>query len=129
VFAPVAAHLSLGISPSELGPETGEMVAFRPFRGEDAEGGGLSGHVLHIDRFGNAITSIRGDQLPPSELTVEAAGRSISGVSQTYAGAEGLIALVGSCGFLEIALNGGHATRELGLKLGDSVTVRGASRE
>ncbi|HEV8574907.1 MAG TPA: SAM-dependent chlorinase/fluorinase [Dehalococcoidia bacterium] len=128
VFAPVAARLSLGVSLSELGPETGEIVAFRPIRGEDAEGGGLRGHVVHIDRFGNAVTSIRGDQLPSPELTVEAAGRSIGGVLQTYADAEGFLALVGSCGFLEIALNGGHAAGELGVKLGDSVMIRASSR-
>jgi S-adenosylmethionine hydrolase len=34
------------------------------------------------------------------------------------------VAVIGSSGLLEIALNGGSAARRFGLKIGDKVTVR-----
>jgi len=34
------------------------------------------------------------------------------------------LAILGSSGFLEVAVNGGHAARSLGLKIGDAVEVK-----
>jgi hypothetical protein len=34
------------------------------------------------------------------------------------------VAVPGSSGFLEIAVNGGNAARRLGLKIGDQVSIR-----
>jgi len=127
IFAPVAAHLSRGVPLDELGPPVGEIMALPPFRARSQPDGSLLGRVIHIDRFGNLITDVRAEQLPPPlPLVVEIAGRRIRGLSPTYGHGTGLLALIGSSGFLEIALRQGSAALELGAHPGDSLLVRGA---
>ncbi|HXG36809.1 MAG TPA: SAM-dependent chlorinase/fluorinase, partial [Dehalococcoidia bacterium] len=108
IFAPVAAHLSLGVSPREMGEPVESIVAFPPFRALKREDGSLEGRVLHVDRFGNLITSVRARDLPSSAVTVTVAGHSIPGLMPNYAEAgPGLCSLIGSEGYLEISLPGG----------------------
>jgi S-adenosylmethionine hydrolase len=123
IFAPAAAHLSLGTEPSDFGPSVAEITALPPFRGIELPDGSVLGRVLHIDRFGNAITSVRADQVPGTLITVHVHGRSIPGLVRTYAEGIGPAALIGSSGFLEIAVPGDSAAHGLGLKVGDTVTV------
>jgi hypothetical protein len=99
------------------------MVALPPFRGEVRPDGHVVGEIIHIDRFGNAITTIRANELPPA-LTIQVRGRRIEGVQSTYAELRGPGVLNGSTGFLEIAIPGGSAAGELGLELGDRVVAR-----
>jgi len=124
IFAPVAARVSLGVPPSELGPEVKEVTALPPFRAEVGDDGAVRGRVIHLDRFGNLITTVRADQLRSPDVEVEIAGRVIAGLTRTYADSARLTALVGSCGFLEIAFSGGSAETELGAQAGDAVVVR-----
>lgn len=124
IFAPVAAHLSLGLDPQALGPAAGDMLALPPFRAVVRADGSLAGRVLHVDHFGNLITSIRGDQIHSTRVTVQLLGHTVHGLAPTYAHSEGLTALIGSSGFLEIAQSGASAARELGAMPGDPVTVR-----
>jgi len=46
------------------------------------------------------------------------------GLVQTYAQAQGLAALLGSAGYMEIALAGGSAAQELRADVGASLVVR-----
>jgi S-adenosylmethionine hydrolase len=124
IFAPVAARVSLGVPPSELGPEVKEVTALAPFRAEVGDDGTVRGRVVHLDRFGNLITTVCADQLRGPDVEVEIAGRVIAGLTGTYADSAGLSALIGSCGFLEIAFSGGSAETELGSQAGDAVVVR-----
>jgi len=57
VFAPAAAHLAAGVPITALGPSVGDPVTFPPPRLEITPGG-VTGEVLHVDRFGNVVTSI-----------------------------------------------------------------------
>lgn len=123
VFAPVAAHLSLGAPLSDFGPPIGEMLALPPFRAHRGEDDTLTGRVLHVDRFGNLITDVRSEDLP-SLPVVEIAGRRIDAVARTYGTADALSAIVGSAGYLEIALPGGSAAAELSVEIGEPVIVR-----
>ena len=128
IFAPVAAHLSLGLAPEELGPPVAEIVALPPFRAGFQADGSLAGRVLHVDHFGNLITDVRAEQLPPPPLQVEMCGRRIEGLSPTYADRPGLLAVIGSSGFLEIAFSQGSAARELAADIGQPVLVRPLAR-
>ena len=130
IFAPVAAALSLGFQPIEFGePQTSvEMLPMpRPERRAD---GSLVGHILHIDNFGNLITDIRRDDLPPAEQigNIDVCNRLISGLVRTYAEGSGLIALIGSSGYLEVSLKGGNAASLLDAKIGDEVRLRQSAR-
>lgn len=123
IFAPAAAHLSLGVPPQEFGPRLSEVLAFPPFRADRQADGSLLGRVAHIDRFGNLISTVLGQQLGAGTVTVEVCGRRIEGLAQTFAEGSGLIALVGSTGRLEIAVREGSAAAELGANIGDPVRV------
>jgi S-adenosylmethionine hydrolase len=125
VFAPVAAHLSLGRAPADFGEKVTSLAVLPvslPLRAPD---GALSGIILHIDSFGNLITNIRGEMLPEKRrnVTVEIGDRPINGLSRTYAEGYGLLALVGSSGYVEVSLKEGNASALLGVKEGDRVKI------
>lgn len=126
IFAPVAAQLSSGFPPTEFG-EAITSVTLLPFpRPYQAADGSLIGHIIHIDSFGNLVTDVRGADLPQSEQTntIEVGGKLIRGLSHTYATGSGLLALIGSSGYLEIALNGGNAAAYLDAEVGNEVRIR-----
>lgn len=123
IFAPVAAHLSLGTPVEALGPPLTDLITL-PMPRPEHRGDRIVGHIVHVDRFGNLITDVTEDDLKQLiSPVVEAAGQRIVGISHHYAERTGLLALVGSSGRLEIALNGGSAAITLGLHAGDSIIL------
>ncbi|MBN1979730.1 MAG: SAM-dependent chlorinase/fluorinase [Anaerolineae bacterium] len=150
VFAPAAAHLAAGVPITDLGPPVADPVVFPPPRLEIASRG-IVGEVLHVDRFGNVVTSVgeliwAGDDLAfrpafgkarggtqdaehgivAADTAVEMAGQEVAGVRRTYAEVEPgeMLALVGSSGHLEIAVREGSAAERLGVRPGDKVVLR-----
>jgi S-adenosylmethionine hydrolase len=127
VFAPAAAHISLGVPPEALGEPVEALIAFPPLRASRSPDGALQAQVVHIDRFGNVITDVRGEDLPADAFTVELTGQLVPGPVRTYAEASGLVALVGSGGYLEVVLVGGSAADALHIEIGDPALLRPAS--
>ncbi|RMF66909.1 MAG: hypothetical protein D6743_05715 [Calditrichaeota bacterium] len=133
IFAPVAAHLAKGLALGKLGPEIRDYQRGRlPVLEVDEQG--VRGEVVYIDRFGNLISNIPATDLAGlsgPDLRIDVAGRSIRGLSTCYAEAAAgkLLALVGSSGFLEIAVNGGNARQTLRCEVGASVRVRFAKQQ
>lgn len=125
VFAPVAAHLSLGLDPQEVGRPLA-MLRSLPLPIPQREGGALLGEVLHIDRFGNLVTNFREDEVPRKPVT-KIGVRTIHGLSLTYARGGEVMALIGSHSYLEIACRNGSAAELLGVRVGDSVRLESAS--
>ena len=126
IFAPVAAHLSLGLSPTDFGEATDSVVMLPLPCPYQAPNGSLVGHILHIDNFGNLITNIKSADLPQTKeaITIEVGNQLISGLSRTYAEGSGLLALIGSSGYLEVSLKEGSACACLKAEVGDEVKVR-----
>ena len=123
IFAPVAAGLSLGISLYEFGEKiTSLHVVPIPKPSFDLQGN-LVGHILYVDHFGNLITDIKGSDLPGKDAIIEVAGDRIQGISSYYAQSEGLMAILGSSGYLEISLKNGNACNFLGMGAGDEILV------
>jgi hypothetical protein len=86
----------------------------------------IHGVIVHIDRFGNGITNIQGSLLSdgkemPKSLTVR--GMVNCPIKTFYQEAsEGQpMALAGSSGLMEIAVNNGSAAHVLALQIGDPV--------
>jgi hypothetical protein len=123
VFAPVAAHVSRGIPLDELGRFIASVNVFPLPRPQSDAVGNLTGHILHIDRFGNLITDITGGDLPSGRYSIQVAGHQIDSLSPSYEQGRGLLALLGSSGHLEIASKGGSAARLLGSKPGDELRI------
>lgn len=127
VFAPAAAHLALGVPPERFGPEVADPVKLQPPRVRH-EGGAVVGEIVHVDAFGNLISNLDLEDLPPGEpgaLRVSVGGRTLQGVQRTYSAAPAgeLLALIGSAGFLEVAVREGSAARTLGLEDGQGMPV------
>jgi len=126
VFAPAAAYLDEGVKPSEFGPEIND-AAMPEFVSIERRNGSLIGEVLHIDGFGNIITNISEKHLPQNQaIKVKLPDNSLNiAFGQTYAQAkpDEPIALIGSHGFLEIALNQDSAAERFHVKVGDKIEV------
>ena len=123
IFAPVAAHLSLGVELGGLGPPAKKVRALPPFRARRRPDGALEGQVLHVDRFGNLVTDVRGEDLSTSRVAVSIGGQRIEGLAHSYEEGPELKALVGSAGYLEVACRGGSAAHQLGVDVGAGVLV------
>lgn len=125
VFAPVAARLALGESIERIGEPYTEAVRLRtPPPRRDAHGL-LHGEVLALDRFGNIITNL---MTRDTVGMVKIAGRAARLVHTYGDAATGeLVALVGSSGFVEIAVREGSAAAALGISRGDTVVLSAAS--
>ncbi|GAI20244.1 unnamed protein product, partial [marine sediment metagenome] len=126
IFAPVAARLSLGLSPLEFGEAIASVTMLPLSCPHQAEDGILVGHILHIDSFGNLITDVSGEYLLKlrQPIIVEVGNQCIQGLSRTYAESSGLLALIGSSGYLEIALGGGNASLFLNVGIESKVRIR-----
>jgi S-adenosylmethionine hydrolase len=125
VFAPAAAHLALGLALDRLGPPLADPVRL-PWEDARRRGRALEGAVLHVDRFGNLVTTVREVQVAAlgAAATVRIAGRPVPLVG-TYGdlrrGQAG--ALIGSTGRLEIAVREGSAAARLRARRGTPVVV------
>jgi S-adenosylmethionine hydrolase len=133
IFAPVAAHLSMGLPLEKLGKpfadfERGSVA--RPVRSRS----GITGVIIAFDRFGNGVTNIPAAWLEdpifartadPGAVLIKAGGRTFGSLSRSYldVGAGEPLVLAGSADSLEIAVNRGSARLALGLKLFDPVEV------
>ncbi|MBN9522810.1 SAM-dependent chlorinase/fluorinase [bacterium] len=129
VFAPVAAHLSLGVDPAELGPELPAPVLL-PTDSAVTFGGVWEGVVQTADDFGNLVTNIPADKLKTLPVAVAVGGapaRPIPWV-RTYGEAPPgeLVCLFSSDGFFEVAVVNGSAARQLGAGPGAAVRVEPA---
>ena len=123
VFAPVAAHLSLGIEPSDLGVEVHSLTPLH-YSEPSWQDARLEGRVVHIDHYGNLVTDIEANLLGEGfGLRIEVKGESIYTISPSYAEGGDLLAIIGSFDTLEVAARNASALARLGARIGDSVRV------
>lgn len=130
IIAPVAGHLAKGLAQDSVGPETDSIVTLKLPQVQQNPDGRLVGQVIHVDHFGNLITNItyeklveRADFSGTREAFIK--GTSVGALKDHY----GQVpvgqpcALIGSNGFLEIAVNQGSAAGVLGAGIGTVVEV------
>jgi S-adenosylmethionine hydrolase len=129
IFAPVAAHLSLGVRARDFGPAL-ENCQRLEWPEVIKNAGEVRGEVIYVDNFGNLITNVRErdlQALPREKLAISLADLTIRGIARNYAGAaEGYAALINSWGLLEIVCFNGHADQRSGADIGDPVHIRAA---
>ncbi|MHC4663799.1 MAG: SAM hydrolase/SAM-dependent halogenase family protein [Planctomycetota bacterium] len=132
VMAPAAAHLTRGTDMERLGPPLKNPVKLNVPRPAYNGRTGITGEVVFVDGFGNLITNIvkteiekRFGSKPEKTLNFEIADEKISGLCATYSdGKPGRpMALIGSMGYLEIAVNLGNAAERLSTGKGDRVRI------
>jgi S-adenosylmethionine hydrolase len=134
IFAPVAAHLSLGKELGKIGrPVDIHQICLLDFeKAFFSDEGQLVGRVVSVDRFGNLITNIENhtiDQMLGSvsheRMEVRIHHQRIKGLSSSFdqAAPKAPLAIIGSRGYLEIAINCGSAQNFFGVANGDRVYV------
>lgn len=137
VFAPVAAHLSKGLLPKDVGREIRDPVRLEiPHPKSSDDGRRLVGSVIHIDRFGNCITDFTERELSPEqvhqssspnlpvEIRMRLAGHEITQFGSHFAQAQGeLFAYLGSAGYWELALWCDSAAEQLAVSRGAEVIL------
>ncbi len=128
IFAPVAAHLCRGVPIRKFGPAQEDIIHLH-WPKSRLRHLGIKGEVLYLDRFGNAITNIEAAtlcSLGKRALKVLLDQNRSCPIAAFYQSVPPgrPVAVVGSSGFLEIAINGGNAAQQLGLRVGQAVTVR-----
>ena len=119
IFSPCAAHLAAGVSLHELGTAQHDIVRL-PLRRVQA---GVA-HVIHIDHFGNLITSATAEDLPASPV-FRVRSLLIHGLANTFSEAARRepIAYVGSTGRIELALREGNLAQQIHAAEGDEVRL------
>ncbi len=130
IFAPVAAHLSNGVSYKELGEivdKTNEISLPKPILSPD---GKLTAEIVYVDSFGNLITNVNKEVIDRMQVEIERVpitmGRKrINGICSAYTdvGDNEALAIFGSSGYLEISVNRGSAGDILKLQKGDKLTL------
>lgn len=126
IFAPIAAHLSNGMALSEVGNDVSDFVEL-DMSTPLIENENVVGAVIYVDDFGNIITNIPGElfmEIVNYGDLLDIAGRKIP-LEHTYSNVgigEGL-AIIGSHGYLEIAVNSGSASKQFGYGSNDRVVI------
>jgi hypothetical protein len=128
IFAPVAAHLSLGVPLDALGEPIDDWVKLSACTNAARLGDEIVGRVVHIDHFGNAITNISEEMLvgmDRARVVIRIGAHALRGIKATYAAtASGeALALISSSWQVEIAVRDGNAAQTLGIRIGDEVVI------
>jgi hypothetical protein len=129
IMAPVAARLTLGLDVNRLGPTRASLVEL-DWPQPRVEARRIVGEIQAVDSFGNLISNVEPGHLqaipPGATPIVRIGGESINGIASAYAQRPvgSLAALIGSGGFLEIALVNGNAAKQLQLGVGATIHVQ-----
>jgi hypothetical protein len=131
IFAPVAAHIANGVEPSRVGRVITDFVV-PDYSEVKIDGGAVVCEVVYIDGFGNVVTNLHSRNLGKTAIRygslfkLKHKGRSVGlNLCRTYSDVEvgNLLGLIGSHGFLEIAVNQGSAAERLKMTQGSKLKL------
>ena len=136
IFSPCAAHLAAGVPLAALGSplDPASLIRFAPPR-PTWDGETLRGRVLHVDHFGNLITSVSGAlatvALAAPDVTLRLGTYTITDRARTFAGGpeQRLFVLLDSSGHLAIALRNGSAAAYMGAGRDEEIAITGLPAE
>ena len=133
IFAPIAAHIANGVPLSELGKRVSQLNLItlpNPQCFLDSQNI-WHGEVIHLDRFGNIVTSRDMKTMKISDrfdetysrLTLETGEIRVKGLHNSFSevATGSLAAYTGSSGYLEIAKRNGNAAYDYNIQIGDNV--------
>ncbi|MCX7908343.1 MAG: SAM-dependent chlorinase/fluorinase [Ignavibacteria bacterium] len=137
IFAPLSAYLAMNIDLAEFGEEINpsKLVQLPSLKCYFDSFGNLIGEVVHIDRFGNIITSLSARSLGLNMHNIlkqdlkwkfEIGHTKIKNISMTYSDVEEgeFLAYIGSSGFLEIGVRNGNAAKQIGAYIGQLICAK-----
>ena len=132
VFGPTGALLAKGIHPEKIGPQVEEYIRL-PAYTLNVYGDSVDTTVIHVDGFGNMVTSVTYEVL--KKLGIRDSGKfkvlvsdrefELPYVRRFSAVRPGeLLLLVAGGGYMEFAVNQGNAHERLGFGAGEKITFR-----
>lgn len=127
IFAPVAAYLSTGISPYLIGTKIDNITYINNINPLIDNKNTITGTIIYTDRFGNLITNLKENFFHEHGIkNINIKGNIINGLSNSYSEKRPgeLLAIKGSSGYIEIAVNQGHAGKLLQAGTNDTVIVK-----
>ncbi len=126
LFAPAAAALAKGKGLESIGTLVHDPVMLPAAAGPERVDGGWRVTVTAVDHFGNLITDLGVDRIGEDRVRVTLPDGGTPEFVETYGEVDegALAALVGSGGWLEVAVNGGSAAERTGLSVGARFEVR-----
>ncbi|MEM3703501.1 MAG: SAM-dependent chlorinase/fluorinase [Candidatus Bathyarchaeia archaeon] len=129
IFAPAAAFLSKGVSPSEFGLEIHQIVKPK-FAKIFRRGPMLVGEIVHVDGFGNIVTNFTAKELESfgvkESVNIKIRESTLTlKLCEAYGEVEDKkpLAIIGSHDFLEISVNRGNAAEVFKVKAGDKIIL------
>ena len=120
IFAPVAAHLSLGVDLEMMGMLIKDPVELN-LPSAYIDEGILTGQIIRVDNFGNLITNIHRTEferfIDSAQPVIEVGNLVVKGLSRIYTDTEEgePLALINSSNWLEIAVDLGRASEYIGV--------------
>jgi len=134
IFAPIAAHLSLGTEPGKIGDMVDSILAIPLRKPYLDQSNTIIGKVEYIDSFGNIITNVSlnylnevfREDIPWDNCLIRIADNELTRIRRYYAQSSRgeLVALINSWEYLEIAVNCGSAYEYLGRNDKDSMDIK-----
>ena len=136
IFVPIACHLSRGGLPSVVAKEIQEIKTKQLFR-PIIDNNSIKAMVCYIDKYGNLMTNVTRQIFKDVgknrmfKIFLTRSEYSIQKISSKYNDVPDgeRVAIFGSSGFLEIAINkgvqgsGGGASQLFGIKINDIITI------
>lgn len=133
IFAPLAAHLAAGNPIDSIGKPIHVDLLQRLILPEPTINmgtGQITGCIIKIDHFGNLITNISSSDLlqlgsAPTSICIDIKDITLSVWRTHYSEmppGQPLI-LINSSGLVEIAINQGHAEKELGIRINTPIIL------
>ena len=130
IMAPVGAYLSKGVTLDKFGSKfpIAKLIDF-PIELTKISNNEIICTIQYIDEFGNIITNIKenfvifkeGAEMAIRTRNQEIRGKFVKFFEEVFVNS--LLFIVGSSGFLEISKNQGRAASDLGLNVGDIITI------
>jgi hypothetical protein len=128
VFSPAAAHLAMGVPPAKFGKLIEDHLRLSLDKPNRSGKRSWTGAILKVDRFGNLITNLHIDDFPqinlrPFDLNIGLEKINRLALTFTECDMGEAFAIVGSSGYIEVAVNQGSAARTLGCGAGSPVEL------
>ena len=128
VFSPVAAHLASGVTPAKFGQRIDDYLRASFDKPTQTSKHSWSGMILKADHFGNLATNFHIDHFPSIRthaFSLNAGFQKITRLALTYSECVPgeLFVIVGSSGYLEVAVSQGSAAKALGCGAGSPVEL------
>jgi S-adenosylmethionine hydrolase len=144
LFAPAGAAIASGTEISSLGPDLIDLTRLPTPTLKAKPGSSIQGELIHIDNFGNLISSIGRLELkdrrihftpwlgksqpfefPKEQVRIHVGSAGPLKLMETFGAVESgnLLGYIGSAGLLEIAVSQGHAARTIQAQRGDPISI------